>query len=84
MSDSEQDDLDGLAGEYVLGTLAGDDRVQFEARMSLDAAAARAVAAWASRLQPMANAIPPAIPPATVWQNIVSEVGPPHKPWRYT
>lgn len=84
MSDSEHDDLDGLAGEYVLGTLAGDDRVQFEARMNLDAAAARAVAAWASRLQPMAEAIPPAIPPAIVWQKIISEVGPPQRPWRYT
>src|SRR5688572_2009343 len=82
MSDSELDDLDGLAGEYVLGTLAGDDRVQFEARLSLDAAAARAVAAWALRLQPMADAIAPAIPPAALWQKIAGEVGLPQKPSR--
>ncbi len=82
MSDSELDDLDSLAGEYVLGTLAGDDRVQFEARLSMDAAAAQAVAIWALRLQPMADAVAPAIPPATLWQKIVSEVGLPQKPSR--
>ena len=84
MSENEHDDLDGLAGEYVLGTLAGDDRVQFEARMNLDPAAARAVAAWAQWLQPMADAVPPAIPPAGLWQRIVAEVGPSRKPWRHT
>ncbi len=82
MSDSELDDLDSLAGEYVLGTLAGDDRVQFEARLSMDAAAAQAVAIWALRLQPMADAVAPAIPPATLWQKIVSEIGLPQKPSR--
>lgn len=84
MSDIEHDDLDGLAGEYVLGTLAGDDRVQFEARMNLDAAAARAVATWALLLQPLADAVAPAIPPAALWQKIVAEVGPVRKPWRHT
>jgi anti-sigma-K factor RskA len=82
MSDSELDDLDGLAGEYVLGTLAGDDRVQFEARLTLDPAAARAVAAWALRLQPMADAVAPAIPPANLWQKIVSAAGLPQRPSR--
>lgn len=82
MSDSELDDLDNLAGEYVLGTLAGDDRVQFEARIGMDAAAARAVAAWALRLQPMADAVAPAIPPAALWQRIVNEVGLPQRPSR--
>ena len=82
MSDSERDDLNSLAGEYVLGTLAGDDRVQFEARLALDTAAARAVAAWAQQLQPMADAVPPAIPPAGLWQKIVSEIGLPQKPSR--
>lgn len=82
MSDSELDDLDNQAGEYVLGTLAGDDRVQFEARIGMDAAVARAVAAWALRLQPMADAVAPAIPPAALWQRIVNEVGLPQRPSR--
>lgn len=82
MSDSDRDDLDDLAAEYVLGTLAGDDRVQFEARLRRDPSAARAVTAWAQRLQPLAEAVPPAIPPAALWQRIVAEVGLPQKPSR--
>jgi anti-sigma-K factor RskA len=82
MSDSEHDDLDHLAGEYVLGTLAGDDRVQFEARLAMDPAAARAVAAWALRLQPMADAITPEIPPADLWGKIAGAAGLPQKPLR--
>jgi anti-sigma-K factor RskA len=82
MSDSELDDLDSLAGEYVLGTLAGEDRVQFEARLRVDIVAMRAVAAWALRLQPMADAVAPAIPPAALWQKIVNEAGLPQRPSR--
>ncbi len=76
------DDLDGLAGEYVLGTLTGADRAQFEARLRSDLAAARAVAEWSRRLQPLANAVPPAIPPAGLWQRIAQEIGMPGKPSR--
>lgn len=76
------DDLDGLAGEYVLGTLTGADRTQFEARLRGDAAAARAVAEWSRRLQPLADAVPPAIPPAGLWQRIAQEIGMPGKPSR--
>lgn len=75
MTETENDDLDGLAGEYVLGTLPGDDRAQFEARLRIDAAAARAVAEWSRRLQPLADAVQPAIPPAGLWQRIAQEVG---------
>ena len=87
MSDSDignpgGDDLDGLAGEYVLGTLSGADRTQFEARLRGDAAAARAVADWSRRLQPLADAVPPAIPPAGLWQRIAQEIGMPGKPSR--
>lgn len=87
MSDSDignsgGDDLDGLAGEYVLGTLAGADRAAFEARLRLDAAAARAVAEWSQRLQPLADAVAPAIPPAALWQRITHAVGAPRKPSR--
>ncbi len=82
MSDSELDDLDSLAAEYVLGTLSGDDRTQFEARLRVDIVAMRAVAAWALRLQPMADAVAPAIPPASLWQKIVHAAGLPQKPSR--
>jgi anti-sigma-K factor RskA len=82
MSESEIDDLDGMAGEYVLGTLAGADRAEFEARLALDAAAAHAVADWALRLQPLADSVAPTIPPAALWQRIAQEIGLPRKPSR--
>lgn len=82
MSDSDRDDLDVLASEYVLGTLAGQERAQFEARLRLDAAAARAVAEWAQRLQPLADAVPPTIPPAGILQKILAEIGVARKPSR--
>lgn len=84
MTDSDIDDLDALAGEYVLGTLAGDDRAAFEARLRHDGAATRAVAQWAARMQPMADSVAPSIPPATLWQKIVREVGLPQTTSRRT
>jgi anti-sigma-K factor RskA len=71
----DSDDLNDLAGEYVLGTLAGAERVAFEGRLQHDTAAMRAVALWASHLQPLADAVTPAIPPTELWQRIQHEVG---------
>ena len=69
----DSDDLDDLAAEYVLGTLSGDERAAFEARLQRDPAAMSAVARWAQRLQPLADAVTPAVPPATLWQRIERE-----------
>ena len=74
------DDLNDLAGEYVLGTLAGAERAAFEARLRTDAAAQRAVAQWASHLQPLADGVTPAIPSPDLWQRIQREVGLPTRP----
>lgn len=76
----DSDDLNDLAGEYVLGTLAGDERAQFEARLEHDVAARRAVAQWAAHLQPLADAVQPSIPPADLWQRIQRDVGLPTRP----
>lgn len=56
MAETEPDDLDALAGEYVLGTLAADERRAAEARLAADPSFRRAVAAWEVRLQPLAEA----------------------------
>jgi anti-sigma-K factor RskA len=75
----DSDDLNDLAGEYVLGTLAGAERVAFEGRLQRDTAAMRAVAQWALRLQPLADAVTPAIPAPQLWQRIERELGLPGK-----
>lgn len=71
----DTDDLNDLAGEYVLGTLAGADRVAFEGRLQRDTAAMRAVALWAQHLQPLADAVTPAIPAPQLWQRIERDLG---------
>jgi anti-sigma-K factor RskA len=76
----DSDDLNDLAAEYVLGTLAGDERVAFEARLQRDPAAMRAVATWAAHLQPLADAVTPAIPSPDLWQRIQREAGLPTRP----
>ena len=71
--DSEH--LNDLAGEYVLGTLAGADRVAFEGRLQRDTDAMRAVSLWAQHLQPLADAVTPTIPAPQLWQRIERELG---------
>jgi anti-sigma-K factor RskA len=71
----DSDDLNDLAGEYVLGTLAGAERVAFEGRLGREPAVMRAVAQWASHLQPLADAVTPTIPPPELWQRIQREAG---------
>jgi anti-sigma-K factor RskA len=71
----DTDDLNDLAGEYVLGTLAGADRIAFEGRLQRDTAAMRAVALWALHLQPLADAVTPAIPAPQLWQRIERQLG---------
>lgn len=75
----DSDDLNDLAGEYVLGTLAGAERVAFEGRLQRDTAAMRAVAQWALHLQPLADAVTPAIPAPQLWQRIERNLGLPSK-----
>jgi anti-sigma-K factor RskA len=56
VADADRDDLDALAGEYVLGTLPADERRAAEARYAADAAFRRLVSEWEIRLQPLAEA----------------------------
>jgi anti-sigma-K factor RskA len=46
VAETDRDELDALAGEYVLGTLGADERRAAEARLAADAAFEAAVAAW--------------------------------------
>lgn len=63
------------AGEYVLGTLAGDARVQFQKTLATDAAARAAVRWWETRLAALNAVIQPEIPREIVWANISFAAG---------
>jgi anti-sigma-K factor RskA len=68
------DDADALAGEYVLGTLRGDARSEFERRLAGDPALSARVAAWEERLAPAAEALPAAPLPPGLWARIEQAV----------
>lgn len=64
------EELQALAGEYVLGTLSATERHEIEQRMPKDYALRSAVAQWQDRLLPLAQ-VPPAVPPsAYLWARI--------------
>lgn len=64
------DELNALAGEYVLGTLSATERQELAQRMQKDYALRSAVAQWQDRLQPLTQ-VPPAMPPsAYLWTRI--------------
>ena len=54
---SERDEIDILAGEYVLGTLDAVERTAVSARRQRDPALNAAIAAWEHRLAPLADTV---------------------------
>ena len=65
-----------LAAEYVLGTLRGRARQRFERVARTNRALADAVREWEERLLPLAEALPPVVPPAHIWQAVQTRIGP--------
>lgn len=65
-----EDDLDLLAGEYVLGTLDLADLQAVERRLLDSPELARRVAAWELRLAPLAEDLAPVTPPPQVWRRL--------------
>jgi anti-sigma-K factor RskA len=68
------DDKDGLASEYVLGTLDADERAQAEALMTVDPAFAETVRRWERRLGELNALVAPVEPPAAVWEGIKAKL----------
>jgi anti-sigma-K factor RskA len=73
---SDEDAFDALAAEYALGCLEGDDLRQAEQLLSDNPAFARAVAAWQTRLAPLAALVPAASPPDGLWDRIDASTTP--------
>ncbi len=79
---ADDDDIEALAAEYVLGTLDAGERSAAEARLASDAAFRRIVAAWERRLQPLADTVPEAMPPAAALDRIMAAIAAPPAPPR--
>ncbi len=70
----EDEDIDGLAAEYVLGSLDPAERRQVDARRQTDATLAAAIAAWERRLAPLSDRGRDVTPPAHVLDGILSRI----------
>lgn len=64
-----------LAGEYVLGTLRGEDRARFEAELARDPSLRHLVAAWERRFAPLAEALPSEAPASKLWRRLSARLG---------
>ncbi len=67
--------LDALAGEYVLGTLAGPARARFERWIETDPAVRSMVENWERRLGRLADDVPEKAPSPALWDAIADELG---------
>lgn len=74
MTETDREDLDALAGEYVLGTLPADERRAAEARYAADAGFRAAVSRWEARLQPLADTAGEVAPPAGVLEAAMARI----------
>ncbi len=64
------EDREGLAAEYALGTLSAAERAEAATLMLHDPVFAKSVGAWERRLAPLCEATPERRPPAEVWRKI--------------
>lgn len=71
---TEDDDIDGLAGEYVLGSLDPAERAGVNARRSADISLAAAIEACQRRLDPLSESAPGISPPADLFDTILSRI----------
>ena len=64
------DHNDGLAAEYVLGTLSGEERKEFAEAIARDPEMQKLVEAWQDRLADLDVATLPVEPSASLWDRI--------------
>jgi len=67
---SMDEDTDGFAAEYVLGTLDAEERAQADALMLVDLDFAAKVRRWERQLGELNALVAPVEPPAPVWERI--------------
>lgn len=78
--DDTQEDIDNLAGEYVLGTLPAEQRKQVQAQLPENIPLRDAVARWEERLLPLNTLAQPVTPSASLWRRISATLQPQAKP----
>jgi anti-sigma-K factor RskA len=74
---TEDEDIDGLAAEYVLGSLDPSERVAVDVRRRSDPALAGAIRAWQRHLAPLSWQAPEVQPPAHLFDSILQRIAAP-------
>lgn len=72
---TSRDDIEELAGEYVLGTLDAAERASVEARRAREAQLDRAIRDWEKRLAPLDASSRPVDPSPGLFERIESRIG---------
>lgn len=71
---TEEEDIDALAAEYVLGSLDAAERASVAARRASDRRLAAAIAAWERRLAPLSEREPGVPPPGDLLDRILARI----------
>jgi anti-sigma-K factor RskA len=72
----DMSDGDGLAAEYVLGTLSAAERADVDRRLRREPRLARAIAEWERRFYPLLDAVGPVSPPMNAFAAIKAKIAP--------
>lgn len=70
MTEPRSDEMEELAGEYVLGTLSASRRREVQAALEHDSVLRAAVLQWEARLLPLTTLAPPVAPSPQLWRRI--------------
>jgi anti-sigma-K factor RskA len=74
MIPEDREELNALAGEYVLGLLEPMQQREVEAALASNATLRSAVAFWEEQLHPLSSLAAPAEPPADLWNKIAARL----------
>lgn len=72
---NNQEQLNDLASEYVLGTLVGEERAAFEQQLLINAEARDAVALWEELLAGLNEQVPEIAPPKSAFVRVLERLG---------
>lgn len=70
----DQDNIDALAGEYVLGTMSGEERAHVEVLRQREPELEAAIQAWERRLGPMSSYVVGVTPPTEVKAKLLAKI----------